>query len=1115
MEKKKRKGIRKKLAQFLSVVLMLSLLMTPSMASLAATAQGWVDDIVDEDIIDEDAFWEYDEDEEDAATDSNAEKATDSNADTATNSNAENIGPGQMEVPMLYSLRPLPEVYAYLLLNEYSEEELKTMPVDTMLSLLRDGEGNPVEIADDAEIVWGLFKDVDGDVLDDEYHVIGRGDTVDLYQDENYTMDFIVGSGNQLDSGNVRYVVTVYVSTIFEENLVCRLYTERYRNHVTQHSRIFFPSLVLNDMEIPLCQMTYTYSYHESGDKYHFGINSDIASDTNTHGIQVDVYPMAEFLEYWEDGLPLDGAITDQILNQNQIHQEGGYEGYEEECFFVVYTDAHGEMVGCLCILFVVLSEKEEITGQLYAYENGKMIDITVKDNDLSLSDYYISCELDVVSTKNGIHLNNDGMNYVFASPDIKVGYSADEDYYYALDDNDQIEKIVLGQFGTLEEANAVNAEDITKKVLPTDREQAPYGYRVNFGNNRTYVYFTVFLVDGSSFICRVRPDFSEERNTDELDFYVYGANGYEEYYEIYKPHWHDTLDDYDYQTLFILDKDIDLKTLKPEFRCGHSGIKVYAGGTEQISGVSEQDFSEGSVFYAVYFGDNLRNYNVTFVKQESGPKLFVNGPDEREIFLTEVYDNRHDILIANVGDEELTGLKVELLNAVNVKLDDYWVVGGEGNDTLDAFSTVDISGYYNQLPNLAKIRLLPDGVGEVSGTLKVSADGQEDVLVTLKGYAGNPRIITENLGEATKYVPYSFLVATDNMHRDNKTTFSITSGKLPNGLELYPATGEIYGVPLETGEFPITVKASYSQAEFVSSSKKLVLTVQDNTNTNVYDASDTGYELTTHIGREVGAGTRDYVLTSFRDQLFVSAGEYDEFVDLWLNGERLTDGEDYTKESGSTRITVRSQTFQTKAQEGYNTIAAEFRVDGDSSNELKRTAQNFRIGGSVPDSGGDSGNDSGSNLGDASGNDSSSDSDSSSSSQTETATDIANKTNQPAASFTDDSWMQDDIGWRCKAPDGSWLANTWHQLPYRGTMEWYFFDAQGYMLTGWFFHDNRWYYLSPFKDGTQGKMFTGWHYIDRKWYYFNEVSDGLKGALVTDTWVGDYYVNGNGVWTE
>ena len=78
---------------------------------------------------------------------------------------------------------------------------------------------------------------------------------------------------------------------------------------------------------------------------------------------------------------------------------------------------------------------------------------------------------------------------------------------------------------------------------------------------------------------------------------------------------------------------------------------------------------------------------------------------------------------------------------------------------------------------------------------------------------------------------------------------------------------------------------------------------------------------------------------------MFVSNGEFDEFVDLWLNGEKLIEGQDYTKEAGSTRITIQSQTFEDKANsDGSNTIAAEFRVDGDSNNELRRTAQNFRL---------------------------------------------------------------------------------------------------------------------------------------------------------------------------
>lgn len=55
------------------------------------------------------------------------------------------------------------------------------------------------------------------------------------------------------------------------------------------------------------------------------------------------------------------------------------------------------------------------------------------------------------------------------------------------------------------------------------------------------------------------------------------------------------------------------------------------------------------------------RNYQVSFVKKESGPSLYVFGPEMREVYLTDYFKYRHDILIANVGSEALTGLKVEL----------------------------------------------------------------------------------------------------------------------------------------------------------------------------------------------------------------------------------------------------------------------------------------------------------------------------------------------------------------------------------------------------------------------------------------------------------------------
>ena len=80
---------------------------------------------------------------------------------------------------------------------------------------------------------------------------------------------------------------------------------------------------------------------------------------------------------------------------------------------------------------------------------------------------------------------------------------------------------------------------------------------------------------------------------------------------------------------------------------------------------------------------------------------------------------------------------------------------------------------------------------------------------------------------------------------------------------------------------------------------------------------------------------------------------------------------------------------------------------------------------------------------------------------------------------------------------------------------DWYYLRPDGSMATGWIIDNNRKYYLNPISNGRKGKMLVGWQLIDGKWYYFNENSDGMKGALLTDSWVGEYYVNRDGVWEE
>ncbi len=118
--------------------------------------------------------------------------------------------------------------------------------------------------------------------------------------------------------------------------------------------------------------------------------------------------------------------------------------------------------------------------------------------------------------------------------------------------------------------------------------------------------------------------------------------------------------------------------------------------------------------------------------------------------------------------------------------------------------------------------------------------------------------------------------------------------------------------------------------------------------------------------------------------------------------------------------------------------------------------------------------------------------------------------------------WTQTETGdWRFTDTSGTVYKNTWAAVynPYadialgHSNFDWFYFDVNGHMATGWIEDNGKKYYLNPESDGTKGRMITGWQQIDNKWYYFNEVSDGTKGARLSDAWIGNYYVNTEGVW--
>ena len=96
--------------------------------------------------------------------------------------------------------------------------------------------------------------------------------------------------------------------------------------------------------------------------------------------------------------------------------------------------------------------------------------------------------------------------------------------------------------------------------------------------------------------------------------------------------------------------------------------------------------------------------------------------------------------------------------------------------------------------------------------------------------------------------------------------------------------------------------------------------------------------------------------------------------------------------------------------------------------------------------------------------------------------------------------WNFDGVNWTYTKPDGSKATNEWLQLEYGGQTNWYYFDADSNMKTGWFQDISaNLYYLNPVSDGFKGAMKKGDVEINGNKYFFNDgtVVELPEGALV------------------
>ena len=90
-----------------------------------------------------------------------------------------------------------------------------------------------------------------------------------------------------------------------------------------------------------------------------------------------------------------------------------------------------------------------------------------------------------------------------------------------------------------------------------------------------------------------------------------------------------------------------------------------------------------------------------------------------------------------------------------------------------------------------------------------------------------------------------------------------------------------------------------------------------------------------------------------------------------------------------------------------------------------------------------------------------------------------------PASAYADGAWKKNGSGWWYQNEDGSYPAGCIQEIGGKR----YYFNASGYMQTGWQKIEGRWYSF----DGS-GAMRTGWQKVDGSWYYFDASGVMLTG---------------------
>lgn len=860
-----------------------------------------------------------------------------------------NDGDGTMPA----SLLPLTERYLTADLSGYTPVELSMVSLDSVFT-------GSNQLKDTDKVAWTYGSR-------DNYTISTKSSKIDLSLStssgySNWQM--IVGDGTQLNDQNIRNIVNltvtdssdwltpvVYIQNASGKRTNIPVYESNYNDYGDQDNRHF-------NITVPESKMgNETQAY--------------VKLDVNKSAFSSTAYDHCKIYEgrFTDAGKAASGTdITAKLCGADMTQANAGYllKRYSNKWVTMVAYDSKNQVIGCLP--FYLYLNKEDDSNHIYV---GWLFTRTNSGRQ-SVGDYRSYADA------NG----QEGHTEV-----LYKGYAANAAYYLTMDyyqggkyNSSAVTAAYAGKYSSIKEATDRKASDIKTALFSDNYNTA--GYQADFSNG---VDFTVFVgADGAAnqevYHYNVKTEEGDREKRETLS----GGTGVSfsglvdssgaEIPAYIVNYDEDSYAEFNYLTILV-GADADITNAAPVFTTSN-GVKLYAAGSSspEISGKSTHNFSNGAVQYTASAEDGVssKNYWLQVVRATKGAGwLYVNSLADsnsnttnaggvirstREVMLDGYHEYQHDILLANMGAAELPSLSVELSSGV-LELDKYWTLGG--GQGLSGFSTTekDAAAWHGEIPNLAKIRVkAKDGVTkgtDISGTLTIKSGGNTLMVLNLTGVIGDPCIVTDKIPQAVKYVPYGTMIQNNNKYSWNRTTYYLVEGStLPKGMTVKP-NGEIYGVPTEAGSFEFTVRMTNSASDFSDDEKTYVLTVLENTDANVDAATDTGYNLTERIqdiylgklpsesDKRLEALNKALEKLAEESQTMVSQGQYVEFIDIFLDGKKLSEGTDYTSNSGSTRITIAGETLA-GGDIGTHTLGIEFRTGDDQT--LKRAAQNYRI---------------------------------------------------------------------------------------------------------------------------------------------------------------------------